>query len=568
MMRLHHGVLVHALAPLLILTGILGAGTNDSVAAQDAGDSNAVDFAAMTLTTTDLEQTGFAGYLVNYGYVAPLDEIVALVAESKDLPEDEVRETLEDAGLAYWYTNSHYLPLDAEDSQSPASREVSSYVLQFANEKGAVAAGAFLEDESGDKTAEDLRGVADFGEQSEATRYRATDPVTGDEFSAVDLTIRLGTLHVGVRMTDWVGQEPELAEVEALAARLVARAEGVLANGGPRLSPRAVRLTGDGIQPLLDTYSLLDGEAIQLYNESARDRLRRQNEAAGMGQTDEYGVWQLLAPGGEAAEDDVWYMLSLLRFTDDDAADDWLSQTEERVSANANFTEFEIDDNAPPVGDASVTYTVEWANAPIVFRSVGVRVGATVAVIDMQGPDAPPAAGVEAVAEAQARCLENGACTEPLALPEDLAEFLEDVQGTESADDDAPPAEETPEAVDTPEADDTPATEGGGDQVTVEVGDLFFRVVDPGVAQEDPASREPAAFKISPGGTITLTNIGYLAHNFTIDALGIQEAMSQTGDSVTITISEDAKPGAYEFYCSMPGHKEAGMVGTLTIVAP
>ena len=28
------------------------------------------------------------------------------------------------------------------------------------------------------------------------------------------------------------------------------------------------------------------------------------------------------------------------------------------------------------------------------------------------------------------------------------------------------------------------------------------------------------------------------------------------------------KPGSYEFYCTVPGHKEAGMVGTLVVNAP
>ena len=28
------------------------------------------------------------------------------------------------------------------------------------------------------------------------------------------------------------------------------------------------------------------------------------------------------------------------------------------------------------------------------------------------------------------------------------------------------------------------------------------------------------------------------------------------------------KPGAYEFYCTVAGHKEAGMVGTLVVKAP
>ena len=39
-------------------------------------------------------------------------------------------------------------------------------------------------------------------------------------------------------------------------------------------------------------------------------------------------------------------------------------------------------------------------------------------------------------------------------------------------------------------------------------------------------------------------------------------AMGQTG-SMQFTAS---KPGTYEFFCTVPGHKEAGMVGTLIVV--
>jgi uncharacterized cupredoxin-like copper-binding protein len=28
------------------------------------------------------------------------------------------------------------------------------------------------------------------------------------------------------------------------------------------------------------------------------------------------------------------------------------------------------------------------------------------------------------------------------------------------------------------------------------------------------------------------------------------------------------KSGTYEFYCTVPGHKDAGMVGTMTVLAP
>ena len=29
--------------------------------------------------------------------------------------------------------------------------------------------------------------------------------------------------------------------------------------------------------------------------------------------------------------------------------------------------------------------------------------------------------------------------------------------------------------------------------------------------------------------------------------------------------SADLKPGKYTFYCSVPGHRQGGMVGTLTV---
>lgn len=69
---------------------------------------------------------------------------------------------------------------------------------------------------------------------------------------------------------------------------------------------------------------------------------------------------------------------------------------------------------------------------------------------------------------------------------------------------------------------------------------------------------------VKPGDTITIKNTGVLLHDFVIDELGIKVNLP-AGSSVDVTIPADTKPGTYTFYCSQPGHKEAGMVGTITI---
>lgn len=66
-----------------------------------------------------------------------------------------------------------------------------------------------------------------------------------------------------------------------------------------------------------------------------------------------------------------------------------------------------------------------------------------------------------------------------------------------------------------------------------------------------------------PAGTdvkVTLHNEGALPHNFSIDALNISVNLNP-GETKEVTINASA--GTYDFYCNVPGHKEAGMVGTL-----
>jgi len=65
--------------------------------------------------------------------------------------------------------------------------------------------------------------------------------------------------------------------------------------------------------------------------------------------------------------------------------------------------------------------------------------------------------------------------------------------------------------------------------------------------------------------TITMTNMSPLEHNVTIASGSTVLAATPTfaGGSRSVTLT--LRPGTYTFYCSVPGHRQAGMEGTLTV---
>ncbi|HLE58376.1 MAG TPA: cupredoxin domain-containing protein [Candidatus Limnocylindria bacterium] len=75
----------------------------------------------------------------------------------------------------------------------------------------------------------------------------------------------------------------------------------------------------------------------------------------------------------------------------------------------------------------------------------------------------------------------------------------------------------------------------------------------------------PAALTAPAGEQIQITveNQGVVEHDFTIDALEVKITAPVT-ESVSGTIGP-LEAGTYEVYCSIPGHKVAGMTATLTI---
>jgi plastocyanin len=112
-------------------------------------------------------------------------------------------------------------------------------------------------------------------------------------------------------------------------------------------------------------------------------------------------------------------------------------------------------------------------------------------------------------------------------------------------------------AADEPAAEDTTTQEdtggGGGGTLTL--------TADPG----GEISFDQTELTVPAGEvTIELVNESGIPHNVEVEGNGVEEVSETiTEGSTELTLTLEA--GEYEFYCAVPGHREGGMEGTLTV---
>lgn len=103
----------------------------------------------------------------------------------------------------------------------------------------------------------------------------------------------------------------------------------------------------------------------------------------------------------------------------------------------------------------------------------------------------------------------------------------------------------------------TEAQGGGGGGETVKVS------ADPG---GELAFQQASLDAQSGSVTFDFDNPAQLQHDFCIEGPGEDDlGCTDTISDSTSTLAVDLEPGDYTYYCSVDGHREAGMEGALTV---
>jgi plastocyanin len=100
------------------------------------------------------------------------------------------------------------------------------------------------------------------------------------------------------------------------------------------------------------------------------------------------------------------------------------------------------------------------------------------------------------------------------------------------------------------------AAEGGG-----ESGALTLSADPGGDLSFDKQELEATAGQV----TITMDNPAAVPHNVAVEGSGVDEEGETVEQGGTSEVSAELEAGEYTFFCSVPGHREGGMEGTLTV---
>ena len=352
--------------------------------------------------------------------------------------------------------------------------EVSSVVVDYAAPEEAAAAFATLVDDDPGVEA------ALVGDESAVSLLAGVTPDTGVAYQAARLVFRVGPLLGLIVYADLLDQEPDLDLLNTVAQRVAERAAVVVERESLPLGSMGLRLDPAGAAgPLLrrDLYDVRVGTLTALYNEADAERASR--IALFTGTTDAFsatanGAFVRGDPGPQAGATarsgpvataaptptsviriegesvstaappvvstprpvvlvetepetiQVFVTTALLAFPGDTEAETWLETQRDALltGATTDAGTFTAVPQAPSLGEAAATFATR--------RRVGAgeqevggfrlysRVGAIVAVLDVESSGEVPLQGAARLMRFQVECIQRQGCAGRASVPQNL----------------------------------------------------------------------------------------------------------------------------------------------------
>ena len=117
------------------------------------------------------------------------------------------------------------------------------------------------------------------------------------------------------------------------------------------------------------------------------------------------------------------------------------------------------------------------------------------------------------------------------------------------------------------DSDTTAATTATGASTTTASGGGAATTLDISAPSDGSFKFDQASLTAKAGtATIDFDNPASLSHDVVLeDASGSEIGRTDLISQSTATFTADLKPGTYTYFCDVPGHREGGMEGTLTV---
>jgi hypothetical protein len=383
-----------------------------ATAAARAESPAPVDLAAMTLTPADLAAVGWTGLGLTSGQTLSVTDLADRAVWPAGAGEEQ--DAVQDALLSAGWQQGYGATLDSlwDPNRTDPGRQVDVEVVAYVDAPGAAQGFALVPDVYATGPVTAVSGTRSIGDDSRLTRVAARDPQAGTPSHELALGFLQGRFTARVLLRDWTGDEPTLTAVEALAARLSARIERVLHDGGPRLSTQVLTVERQANAVHTETYVRLDGEDIRSTYETPAELAAR--AASYVEATD------VFTSSTEIAAPDSSYILGfsadLFRFPDEDQAAAWLREAPIRLGQETDVTSVAIKDGIAGFDDEAMAVTLArdydhdgmeiYHTTAVLFRS-----GTVVADIRLTRVNDPPSmSATKELAAAQAACLATTNC--------------------------------------------------------------------------------------------------------------------------------------------------------------